>query len=296
MEPSGTNHKILVIGATGQQGGATTRQLLERGHPVRALVRDPGAPGALALAELGVELSTGDLDDTGSLRTAMEGVDGVFLALTMMVGHRISPQGVIDEERRGKAVAELAREMGIGHLVYSSLNGAGAESGIPYYESKAAIERHIHALGQPATVLRPVSFMDNFATYNRPAQSDGELTLNLAIPAELPMQLIAVEDIGAFAAIAFGDPGRYIGRTVELVGDVLTPLEIAETIASFTGQPTRFQQTPIERIRAFDEQLAQMFTYFNQHPAPVPDLEALRAEHPGLMTLRTWLEHTGWKP
>ena len=74
---------------------------------------------------------------------------------------RISPEGVAAEERRGQAVADLARESGIEHLVYSSLNGASARSGIPYYESKARIEEHIHALGLPATILRPVSFMDN---------------------------------------------------------------------------------------------------------------------------------------
>src|ERR1022692_1083800 len=80
---------------------------------------------------------------------------GVFLVLTMMVGPKISPEGVVAEERRGKAVADLARESGIEHLVYSSLNGASARSGIPYYESKARIEEHIHALGLPATILRP---------------------------------------------------------------------------------------------------------------------------------------------
>src|ERR1022692_1133166 len=143
---------------------------------------------------------------------------GVFLVLTMMVGPKISPEGVVAEERRGKAVADLARESGIEHLVYSSLNGASARSGIPYYESKARIEEHIHALRLPATILRPVSFMDNFATYNRPVLDDGELVVSLAVRPELPMQLISVRDIGAFAAIAFDRPDQFLGRTVEIAG------------------------------------------------------------------------------
>jgi uncharacterized protein YbjT (DUF2867 family) len=61
----------------------------------------------------------------------------------------------------GDGSGRLARETGIEHLVYSSLNGAAARSGIPYYESKSRIEEHIHALGVPATILRPVSFRDN---------------------------------------------------------------------------------------------------------------------------------------
>lgn len=287
---------VLVIGATGQQGGATARHLLERGRPVRALVRDPGSPAAGALQQAGASLAVGDLDDPASLRSAMEGAHGVFLVLTMMAGPRISPEGVIAEERRGKAVAGLAREAGIGHLVYSSINGAGARTGIPYYESKARIEEHIHALGIPATILRPVSFMDNFATYNRPALADGELVISLAVRPELPVPLISVRDIGAFAAIAFGRPGKFLGRTVEIAGDILTPPQIAGAFSRACGLPARSRQTPIEQVRAFDPQLAQMFSFFNEHPSELTDLSALRAEHPDLMRLETWLRTTGWKP
>lgn len=292
------DHKetVLVIGATGQQGGATARHLLERDRTVRALVRAPDSLAARALRRAGADLAVGDLDDPAWLRTAMEGAHGVFLVLTMMVGPRISPEGVVAEERRGQAVADLARETGIEHLVYSSLNGASARSGIPYYESKARIEEHIHALGLPATILRPVSFMDNFTTHSRPVVDDGELVVNLAVRPELPMQLISVRDIGAFAAIAFDRPDQYLGRTVEIAGDVLTPPQIAETFGRVCGLPARFRQTPIEQIRAFDVQLAQMFTFFNQHPAELADLQALRAEHPGLMRLETWLRESGWKP
>jgi uncharacterized protein YbjT (DUF2867 family) len=287
---------VLVIGATGQQGGAAARQLLERGRTVHAFVRDPASPAAQALRTAGADLVVGDLDDPASLRTAMQGMHGVFLALTMMTGPRISPAGVVAEQRRGTAVADLAQETGVRHLVYSSLNGADAGSGIPYYDSKARIEEHLHTLGLPATVLRPVSFMDNFATYNRPVLQDGELVVNLAVRADLPMQLISVRDIGAFAAIAFDRPEQFLGRTVEIAGDVLTPVQIAETFGRACGLPARFRQTPIEQIRAFDDQLAQMFTFFNDHPAAPPNLAALRSVHPDLMRLETWLHTTGWKP
>jgi hypothetical protein len=52
---------------------------------------------------------------------------------------------------------------------------------------------------------------------------------------------------------------------------------------------------PLAR-RSFDVQLAQMFTFFNEHPSELADLPALQAEHPGLMRLETWLRETGWKP
>src|ERR1017187_1186553 len=214
----GHQRQAPAAGRGGTEGGATAQHLLERDRTVRALVRDPDSAAASALRRAGANLVVGDLDDPTSLRTAMEGVYGVFLVLTMMVGPKISPEGVVAEERRGKAVADLARESGIEHLVYSSLNGASARSGIPYYESKARIEEHIHALRLPATILRPVSFMDNFATYNRPVLDDGALVVSLAVRPELPMQLISVRDIGAFAAIAFDRPDQFLGRTVEIAG------------------------------------------------------------------------------
>jgi uncharacterized protein YbjT (DUF2867 family) len=287
---------VLVIGATGQQGGATARHLLGAGWPVHALVRDPTSAAAQRLRTAGAELVVGDLDDADSLHAAVEGVYGVFLALTMMVGPRISLDGVAAEIRRGETVLDLAEKVGIEHVVYSSLNGANAGSGIPYYESKARIEAHIRALGLPATILRPVSFMDNFATYNRPAVVHGEVVVSLAVDPAVPMQLIAVSDIGAFAAIAFGKPEEFRGRTVEIAGDALTPPQIAEAFGRACGLPARFQRTPIEQIRAFDEQLARMFSFFDEHPSELVDLSALRALHPGLMSLDTWLQTTGWKP
>ncbi len=69
---------FLVTGATGRQGGAVARHLLERGHWVRALTRDPKKPAARALAEMGAEVVGGDLDDSPSVERALEGVYGVF--------------------------------------------------------------------------------------------------------------------------------------------------------------------------------------------------------------------------
>ncbi|BAW05413.1 NmrA family transcriptional regulator [Nocardia seriolae] len=237
----------------------------------------------------------GDLDDEDSLRAAMDGVHGVFLMLTMMEGVHISLAAVAAEERRGKAVAELAAKTGVAHLVYSSLQGVGAGSGIEYYDAKEHIEDHIRALGLPATFLRPVSFMDTFATYQRPSRDGDHLVLALPIPPDLPMQLIAIEDIGRFAALAFDRPDAFLGRVVDLAGDALTPTEIAETLARRAGLTPRTVQVPVAQISAFDEQVGKMFAHFNSHPARAIDIAALRAELPELLTFDGWLRATDWK-
>lgn len=174
----------------------------------------------------------------------MRSADGVFLVLTMMTGPRITPEGVAAEERRGKAVTDVASEAGIGHLVYSSVGGAGQHSGIPHIESKTRIEEHIRELGLPATILRPALFMDNFATYNRPALEDGELVISLALRPQTPLPLIATRNIGEFAAIAFDHPAEYAGRQIQLAGDCLTGPQIAEVFGRTCGLPARFRQVP----------------------------------------------------
>ena len=69
---------ILVIGATGQQGGAVAGHLLKDGWEVRALVRDPNKDEARALLKQGAELVQGDLYDRASLDRAIDGMYGVF--------------------------------------------------------------------------------------------------------------------------------------------------------------------------------------------------------------------------
>jgi uncharacterized protein YbjT (DUF2867 family) len=185
--------------------------------------------------------------------------------------------GMIDSDRRGPEGADLHTE-------------------IPHLESKGRIEEHIRALDLPATILRPVFFMENFATYSRPVLTENELVVSLAVGSEKPLPMIAMRDIGAFAEIAFGQPGRFIGQKFEIAGDYLTGPEIAATFGRACGVPARFQQVPIEQLRAFDEEVAKMFEWLDGHSGDEPDLPTLRADHPGLMTLQAWLRETGWKP
>jgi uncharacterized protein YbjT (DUF2867 family) len=234
--------------------------------------------------------------DPASLRAAMSDVHGVFLVLTMMTGPKVTPEGVETEERRGRQVAEIAAETGVGHLVYSSIASADRHTGIPHLESKARIEAHIRALGLPATVLRPVSFMENFTSLTRPVRANGELVVNLALRPDRPLQSISTRDIGAFAAIAFDQPERFLGQQLVIAGDHLPGVTIAERFGQACGLPARFQQVPIERVRAFDEQVARMFEWLDTGDPERADIPALRALHPDLMTLATWLHTTGWKP
>ncbi|WP_017596035.1 NmrA/HSCARG family protein [Nocardiopsis potens] len=263
---------ILVTGATGNQGGAATRALLRRGWAVRALVRDPGALAARELQDLGAALATGDLDDAPSLHRAVEGAYGVFSVQPLAS----EPEALAAEVRRGKAVADAALDAGVEHLVYSSVGGAERRTGIDHFESKAEIERHILGLGLPATILRPVFFMDNLLHY---AGAQGERVMELPVLPDRPMQMIAAADIGRIAATAFDEPAEFAGARLEIAGDELPFTRVAEIYQRVTGVPTRLVPLPIEE---------RMFEWFAEDGYRA-DLPALRERFPGLLTFERFL-------
>jgi uncharacterized protein YbjT (DUF2867 family) len=150
------NYKILVTGATGKQGGSVVRHMLGRGWNLRALTRDPGSRAARALADKGVEIVPGDLEDPDSFHAAARGVYGVYSVQDFW------SVGAKREVIRGKNLAVAAKKAGVEHFVYSSVGGAERNTGIGHWESKWEIEKHIRKLGLRSTVLRPVAFMEGY--------------------------------------------------------------------------------------------------------------------------------------
>jgi uncharacterized protein YbjT (DUF2867 family) len=281
-----TQQTVLVTGATGQQGGAATRHLLASGWQVRALTRDPGQPAARRLATAGVELVQGDLGDRAAIEQAVRDVYGVFSVQ--------NPQehGPEAETAQGIALADAAKAANVQHFVYTSAGGAERNSGLPHVESKWAIEQHIHALGLPATILRPVFFMENF-NWSRQAIADGVFTI--ALHPHTRLQMIAADDIGAFVALAFNNPAQYIDKALELAGDELPPTEIARVFGHVLQRTVAFVEQPIEQVRSVAPEMALMFEWFNSQGNQA-DLSTLRTLHPQLMSLEQWVRANRWTP
>lgn len=279
---------ILVTGATGQQGGAATRHLLKNGWQVRALTRDVESDKAQALADLGAELVEGDFDDRASLDKALAGVYGVFSVQNFW----LPGVGAEGETRQGKAIADAAKAADVRHFVYTSVGGAERQTGIPHFESKWRIEEHIEALGLPATILRPVAFMDNY-NWARPAILNGAF-YGWGLSANKPLQLIAADDIGAFTALVFDNPQEYIGQAIELAGDELTEAQLAENFAKVIGRPVALAQPAAGNGNAPDEEQVKMIRWFNEkgYQANIP---VLRQLYPGLQTFEQYLRATGWE-
>ncbi|PPI97083.1 NmrA/HSCARG family protein [Nocardia nova] len=277
---------VFVIGATGQQGGAVADRLLADGWQVRVLTRRPDSDRARSLAQAGAQVIAGSLEDPATIDRCVDGAYGVY---SVHPGPLTPEQ---DEVKAGKAVTDAAVKYGVAHLVYSS--GLGADRG--GQPTKWEIEQHIAASGVSATVLRPSSFMENLITQSATVGiSDG--ALRTAAAAHVRQQFIALDDIGAFTALALRNPDDYRGRTLELVGDVLTPPEVAAQVGAALGRPVPYIQRPIEELRRINERFARGYELLNSGDGTIPDVDVdeLRALHPGLMTFRDWLDAKGAK-
>jgi uncharacterized protein YbjT (DUF2867 family) len=246
---------ILITGATGQQGGATLHNLLGKDFALRALTRKPDGDAAKALAAAGVEVVQGDLNDEDSLRRALDGVWGVYAVQNTWEA------GVEGEEVQGKRIAQLARDAGVEHFVYASVGSAHRHTGIPHFDNKARVEDAIGALGFPSTVIiRPVFFMENLVS---PWFLNGD-KLVAAMRPETKLQMIAVEDIGVFGAMAFTHASALNGRAIDIAGDSLTLPEATAILSRTMGRPLEFVQIPIAEVRKNSEDFALMLEWFER--------------------------------
>lgn len=283
--PKSSKRLILLTGATGHQGGAALRRLREKGFPVRALTRDPDKPAARALVGHGTEVIRGDLNDPVSLTRALDGVDGVYSVQTF------AQQGVEGEIRQGINLAGAAKRLRVSHFVYSSVASADQKTGIPHFESKYHIEEHIRATGLRYTFLRPVFFMENWLRMKDKIEQG---TLALPLSPDKRMQMIAVDDIGAFVTMAFERPGHWQGRVMEIAGDELSMSELAQAFSRAAGREVRYVQVPWDQ---FEQQaghaMAVMYRWYEDVGFHV-DIPAVRQEYPNLMTFERWL-HARWQ-
>jgi uncharacterized protein YbjT (DUF2867 family) len=258
----------LVTGATGQQGGAVARILLDRGHHVRALTRRPDAPAAVSLRKAGAEVVPGDLGDGASVERAAKGIDAAFLVATPF------EKGVETETRFGVTALDAFRTAGVPYIVYSSVSDADRKTGIPHFDSKAKVEEHLRGLGVAHSIVGPVFFMENLRA---PWMSAGyaNRVVAMGIPGDRKLQVIALSDLAEFMALAIEKPDAFRGKRTNIASDDLTPAEMTRTISQVSGTALTYQAIPIEQVRQWSTDMAAMYDWFNRvgYSADIPRLK-----------------------
>ena len=270
--------KILVTGATGQQGGSLARLLLQKKHKVYALTRNAQSSSAQDLGNRGANILKGDLDDSDSLEHAVKDVESVFLMGTPF------EDGTEGEIRRGKLMTDIAKKNGIEHLVYSSVANADKNTGIPHFESKYKVEQHIKNLGIPHTIIGPTFFMENLLG---PGLEQGQLALPLSPSTTL--QQSALENIAEFSALVIERRKPFLGKRIDIASDEVTGEQATNILSNMLGYKIRYVPVPLEQVYQGNEDMARMYEWYEKVGTGI-DISALHQEYPEVkwLTFRDW--------
>jgi uncharacterized protein YbjT (DUF2867 family) len=227
------------------------------------------------------------MQNRSAMERVLEGAYGIFSVQNFW------ETGYDREVQQGKTVADATKEAGVQHYVYSSVGSAYRQTDNSALRQQVGSRgEHVRKLDLPYTVLRPVFIMQNWEMMREPIL---EGTLVQPLDPDKPFQHVAVEDVGALAAIAFEHPDEWIGREVDVAGDEQTVPEIAETFSRLIGREVRYYQVPWDQ---FEEQMGEeytvMYRWFNDVGYEA-DIDALRREYPELTTFERYLRSHGWE-
>ncbi|MCB9692235.1 MAG: NmrA family NAD(P)-binding protein [Alphaproteobacteria bacterium] len=230
-----------VAGVSGNTGAVVARTLLERGEPVRVIVRD-AAKGEPWKA-LGAEVAVADLADVPALTAALQGTRGFYSLVPAVYG---AADPVAAGAEVGRGLVEAVKAAG-SHLVLLSSVGAHQPSGTGPIVVLHRTEEAAKAAGIRATFLRAGYFFENFAMLLQPITTDG--VLPSFIGPGVAVQTVTVHDIGLAGADLLVDAPAAGQRIVELGGPTdPTPEDVAAAFGRALGRPVVAAFQPLEAV------------------------------------------------
>ncbi|GAA5019946.1 NmrA/HSCARG family protein [Massilia kyonggiensis] len=219
---------ILVTGATGNIGHHVVNQLVQRGAPVRALVRNP----AKADFPAGVDVVQGDLLDVDALRRAFDGVSTLFLLNAV----------VPDEFTQALVTLNIAREAGVQRVVYLSVIHSDLYVNVPHFAGKFGVERMIEQMGFAATILRPAYFIDNDVTIKDVVLGYGVYPMPVGGRGLAMVDARDIAEVAAIELIRRHDAAQPLPlERINVVGpDTLTGADVAAIWSDVLGRPIAY--------------------------------------------------------
>lgn len=271
----------VVLGATGNQGGAVLHALQDAGQPVRAVVRFTDSDRSLELADRGIPLAVADIATGKGLDDAFADAAGVFALTTPF------ESGADAEVGQGDNIIAAAMSADVPHLVFSSVASADRNTGVPHFDSKYEVEKKLAASSISHTIVGPTYFYDNLLG-GLDALKAGVIPMGM--PAEKPLQQLSRRDLGRFVAMIFDAPADFAGRRIDLASDEITPDGMAEAVSAATGERVHAESFDPERISSPD--MRAMFTFLATDGYSV-DVAALHAAYPqiGWESFSDWAQH-----
>ena len=227
---------VLVVGATGQLGGAITRLLIEGGHQVRALVRGDAAVE-------GAQLARGDLKDRASLDAACRGVDTIIT--TANSAGRDGDDNVQSVDLQGNQnLIDAAAAAGVQQFIFVSAQIADVNSPMPFLQAKGRSEQNLQASGIPYTILAPNAFMDIWVGGVVGAPAIAGRPVTVVGSGTRKHSFIAAQDVARFAVAAIGHPRALNERLVLGGPEALSFREVAAIFGRVLGREVKVESVP----------------------------------------------------
>jgi uncharacterized protein YbjT (DUF2867 family) len=225
---------IVVIGGRSKIGAALIGELLARGQQVRALVRASEPSAGLPAA---AETVTGDLADEGSLVTAMEGAEKVFLLS--------SPHP--DAASWHRHAIDAARRTDVQLLVRSSILGADRDSPAEFISAHTASDRYLEGSGISYVIVRPNLFLQNIPESTIPSiDAAGNF---YADAGEARISMVDTRDVAAVAAVALTEPG-HAGAHYDVTGpEALSYTDVAAKLTRVLRHQITYIDAPDDAVR-----------------------------------------------
>jgi len=301
---------IAIVGATGAQGGGLAHAILsdpQSDFSVRAVTRDVNSDKAVALAKLGAELVTADIDDVESLKQAFKGAYGVY-AVTNFWEH-FSPE---KEIAQAKNMADAAEVAGVQHIIWSSLEDTRhwiplednrmptllGKYKVPHFDSKGEAEKFFQRPRLNSTILRTSFYWDNFIYFGLGPKKgpDGKYAITFPM-GDKRLPGIAAGDIGKCAYGIFKAGEKYKGKTLGIAGEHLTGAQMAASFSRALGTEIRYNDVPADVYRSFGfpgaDEMGNMFQFkrdFEADYVGARNLDVTRSLNPSLQSFDVWLD------
>ncbi len=293
--------RVVVFGATGDQGAAQIRALPGAGHQPVAVSRTPrpwtvdGQP---------IETVAADFADNASLAAAVEGADAVFLNLPSTSFQQAEPliaaAKVIGEAAAASPTTRL--------LVFNtSLPVPDDKRGFAAQDARHDMRRLLREAGIPTISIQPVVFLDNLLKgWAWPSIAERD-TIVYAHQPTLDVSWICHDDLARLMIAALERP-HLAGRNFAVGGPETVRLpELARKLGHAWGRPLAYESQSIDAFcqrmrRVFDgkasldadrliDELHRIYTWYNgspEHPFQVDMAPILRELPVELTPIEQW--------
>lgn len=300
---------VTIVGVLGKQGYSVAQTLIQSGqYQVRGITRRLDSPEAVSLTEQGVELVSIPLNlgYKKDFVQAFRGSYGVFLITPGIVPPNTH------EFALGKELADSALEAKVEHLIFSSLENVdritSGKKFAPHFTDKANIENYIRTLPIKSSFIYMAFFYTNFLEFYTPIIQDDVLVFPIYLPKDFRAPFVdPLTATGPAVLEIFSNADKYVGSSLPVIGDILSPQEIVDTFIKVTGKKAvyssaytrneflnhfpefRFNETLVDEIIGMAEYAVE-YGYFNDNR----DLQWSREINPKSLSWEQFLIRTGW--